>query len=101
VTSRKRAPQLPNVPTMIEAGIPDFEATSWFAFFYPTGTPRPIVDKLHSEVLKVVRLTDVKATLDAQAFEVVGLGPDKFPEFVHSETLKYERVVREAKIKVE
>lgn len=101
VTSRKRALQLPNVPTMIEAGIPDYEATSWFAFFYQTGTPRPIVDRLHQEVMRVVHLPEVKTTLDAQAFEVVGLGPDKFPAFVRSESEKYERVVRVAKIRVE
>jgi len=101
VTSRQRSPLLPEVPTMIEAGIPDYEATSWFAFFYQTGTPKPIVDKLHQEVLRVVRQPDVKAKLDAQAFEVVGMGPDKFPDFVRSETQKYDRVVKVAKIKVE
>ncbi|MDB5805999.1 MAG: hypothetical protein JWN73_3321 [Betaproteobacteria bacterium] len=101
VTSRTRAPQMPNTPTMIEAGIPDYEATSWFGFFYQTGTPKPVIDKLHQEAMRVVRLPDVKTALDAQAFEVVGLGPDKFPDFVRSETRKYAHVVQVAKIKVE
>lgn len=101
VTSRTRAAQMPNTPTMMEAGVPDYEATSWFGFFYQTGTPKPIVDRLHQEAMRVVRLPEMKATLDTQAFEVVGLGPDKFPAFIHSETEKYARVIRTAKIKVE
>lgn len=101
VTSRQRAPLMPDVPTMIEAGIRDFEATSWFGTFFQAGTPEPIVNKLHQETLKLVRLPDVKVQLDGQAFEVVGMGPQEFPKFIQAETRKYQRVVKLSNIKVE
>jgi tripartite-type tricarboxylate transporter receptor subunit TctC len=101
VTSRQRTPLLPDLPTMIEAGVRDFEATSWFGIFFPAGTPRPIVTNLYQETLKIVRLPDVKTLLDSQAFDVIGMGPDEFPQFIRAETRKYEKVVKTARIKVE
>ena len=101
VTSRARAPLMPETPTMIEAGVPDFEATSWFGMFYPRGTPQPLVAKLHADTMRIVRAPDVQQTLAAQAFEIVGLGPDEFPRFIRSETKKYQQVVKLAKIRVE
>lgn len=101
VTSRKRAAQMPNTPTMIEAGVPDYEATSWFGFFYQTGTPKAVIDRLNQEAQRVGHLPEMKATFDTQAFEVIGMGPDRFPAFIRSETDKYAKVIREAKIKVE
>ncbi len=101
VTSRHRSAVLPNTPTMIEGGVRDFEATSWTGLFFPSGTPRALVDQLYRETLKLVRLPDVKALLDSQAFEVVGMGPNEFPKFIAAETIKYQHVVRSSKIKVE
>ena len=101
VTSRARAPLMPETPTMIEAGVPDFEATSWFGMFYPRGTPQPLVARLHADTMKLVRTPDVQQTLATQAFEIVGLGPDEFPQFIRSETKKYRQVVKLAKIRVE
>src|SRR5688572_30283307 len=101
VTSRARAPLMPETPTMIEAGVPDFEATSWFGMFYPRGTPQPLVARLHADTMKLVRTPDVQQTLATQAFEIVGLGPGEFPQFIRSETKKYQQVVKLAKIKVE
>ena len=101
VTSRARAPLMPDTPTMIEAGVPDFEATSWFGMFFPRGTPKPIVAKLYADTLKLVRLPEVQQIFASQAFATVGLGPDEFPKFIRSETRKYEQVVKLAKIKVE
>ena len=101
VTSRARAPLMPETPTMIEAGVPGFEATSWFGMFYPRGTPQPLVARLHADTMKLVRTPAVQQTLSTQAFEIVGLGPDEFPQFIRSETKKYQQVVKLAKIKVE
>jgi len=101
VTSRTRSAILPEVPTMIEAGVPDFEASSWFGTFFPRGTPRPAIDRLHAETMKMLRDPSLKETFDAQAFQVIGAGPDAFPKFVRDETQKYERVVRFAKIRIE
>ncbi|OGA40370.1 MAG: hypothetical protein A3G24_27255 [Betaproteobacteria bacterium RIFCSPLOWO2_12_FULL_62_13] len=101
VTSRQRSALMPNTPTMIEAGVRNFEATSWFGMFFPAGTPKPILDKLYQEMLKVVRLLDVKAQLDAQAFDIIGMGPQEFPQFLEAETRKYAQVVKLSNIKVE
>ncbi len=101
VTSRQRSTLMPDTPTMIEAGVRNFEATSWFGIFFPAGTPKPIVDKLYQETLKIVRLPDVKAQLDAQAFDIIGMGPQEFPQFLEAETRKYEQVVKLSNIKVE
>lgn len=101
VTSRARAPLMPDTPTMIEAGIPNFEATSWFGMFFPRGIPKAVVAKLHADTMRLVRLPDVQQSFATQAFETVGLGPSEFPKFIRSETRKYEHVVKLAKIKVE
>lgn len=101
VTSRQRSPLTSEIPTMIEAGVPGFEATSWFGMFFQAGTPKPIVDKLHHETMNIVRLPDVKAQLDAQAFDIVGMGPQQFPKFIQAETQKYQRVIKLSNIKVE
>jgi tripartite-type tricarboxylate transporter receptor subunit TctC len=101
VTSRQRSSVLPEMPTMIEAGVRDFEATSWSGFFFPNGTPPGIVNQLYRETLKLVRLPEVKALLDSQAFDIVGMGPGEFPKFIQAETVKYQQVVKLSKIKVE
>jgi tripartite-type tricarboxylate transporter receptor subunit TctC len=101
VTSRTRSPLMPEVPSMIEAGIPDYEANSWFATFLPAGTPQPIVARLHSEMLRIVKIPAVKENFDSQAFEIVGLGPAEFARFIQSEMRKYDQVVKSARITVE
>ena len=101
VTSRKRSPLLPEMPTMIEAGVRDFEATSWFGTFFPAGTPAPIVQRLHDETVKLLRIPEVKASFEAQAFDIIGAGPAEFRKFIRGEQQKYARVIKDANIKVE
>jgi tripartite-type tricarboxylate transporter receptor subunit TctC len=101
VASRQRLALLPDMPTMIEAGVRDFEATSWFGMFFPAGTPGAIANKLYQETLKIVRFPDVKAQLDSQAFEIVGMGPAEFSKFIQAENRKYQQVVKLSKIKIE
>jgi len=101
VTSRARTPLMPDMPTMIEAGIPGFEATSWFGTFFQSGTPKAIVGKVHSETAKILRIPEVKSNFESQAFEVIGAGPEEFREFVRNEQRKYAQLVKAAKIRVE
>ena len=78
VTTGKRIALSPNTPTMIEAGVPGFEMSSWQAIFAPKGTPKPIVQKLHAEIAKALALPDVKAKLhDQLGMEIVGGSPDE------------------------
>ena len=64
ITSRKRSPQIPELPTMEELGFPGFDATAWFGLMAPAGTPKPIVDKLHAETVKVLAMPDVRSKLE-------------------------------------
>ena len=101
VTSRKRSNLLPSVPTFAESGLANYEASSWFGFFYPKGTPKAIVDQLHQTINKILQMPDIKARFSAQGFDEIGMGPEKFPDFLRNETQKYEEVIRMSKIKID
>ena len=78
VTSRKRSPQIPELPTMEELGFPGFEATAWFGLMAPAGTPQPIVDKMHAETTKVMAQPDVRKKLESLGLQLVGNTPAEF-----------------------
>lgn len=101
VTSRQRSPLAPELPTMIEAGIPDYESHTWFGFFFPAGTAQAIVAKLHAEVVRILALPEIKAQFKNQGFDTGGNTPDEFRRFVREETEKYAGVVKAAGVKVE
>jgi tripartite-type tricarboxylate transporter receptor subunit TctC len=88
ITSDKRSPAEPQIPTMIESGVKDFEITAWFGFMAPTGTPRPLIDKL----------PDVNKRIVDQATEVVGSTPEQYAAFIKSETAKWKDVIIRAKM---
>jgi tripartite-type tricarboxylate transporter receptor subunit TctC len=88
-SSAKRAHVAPNVPTMIEAGLPDFEAGVWFGLVAPAGTPRPIIDKLAAAANDALAASEVAAKLRAQGFEPMGGPPDDFAQFIARETVKW------------
>jgi tripartite-type tricarboxylate transporter receptor subunit TctC len=88
-SSAKRAHVAPNVPTMIEAGLPDFEAGVWFGLVAPAGTPRAIIDKLSAAANDALAANEVAAKLRAQGFEPMGGPPDDFAQFIARETVKW------------
>ena len=101
VTTLKRAELLPNVPTMVEAGVPDFEITSWFGLMAPAGTPAPILARLNAEMIKVLAREDVRSTLGAQGLNVASSSPEQFAAHIKSEIARFTRIARTAGIKVE
>jgi len=101
VTSETRWSQLPDVPTMIEAGLPGFSSEVWFGIFAPAGTPRAIIDKLHAEIAKTVRAPDVMQKLAVQGFDVTTDTPEEFQTFVTAEIAKWAKVVRESGARVD
>ena len=101
VTSRQRSSLAPELPTMIEAGIRDYEAVSWFGLFLPALTPPTIVTKLHDEVVRVAQIPEVKAQLEAQGFVPITNRPDEFAAVIRREIGKYARLVKAAHITVQ
>lgn len=94
VTSAKRSPELPNVPTIAEAGVPGYEASSWFGLFVPVATPAPVQTRLHAALVKVLAKPDVKKRMAEQGAEVVSEQPEQFAAFIQAESLKWGKVVR-------
>jgi len=93
VTSVKRVPSLPDVPTVAEAMIPGFDFTAWFGIMAPAGTPRPIVDRVHGIVLTAMETPELKAQFKAQGLEPVGMGPDGFQAFMKADLQRWREVI--------
>ena len=102
VASLQRQPLVPDVPTFIEAGVPNFEARSWFGIAAPAGTPRPIIDRIAADVLRVVQTPDyrkrVVLDLGLDPFE---MGPDQFAAFLVKDRAKYEQRIKNANVKLD
>jgi len=101
ITSALRSPLAPEVPTMAEAGMPGMEVQTWFGMFLPAGTPIPIASRFHEELVKALKLPDVRAALDAQGFVVIASTPAEFSKAFQAEVERYLRVVRQARIKAD
>ncbi len=96
VTTAKRSPELPNVPTIAEAGVPGYEATSWFGMFAPAGTPAPVLAKLNTALVKVLNQAEVKKKINDQGAETVSETPEQFAAFIKAESVKWGKVVQES-----
>jgi tripartite-type tricarboxylate transporter receptor subunit TctC len=94
VTTAKRIPALPNVPTVAESGLPGFETGSWFGLFAPAGTPKEIIARVDSEVRKMVQSPEMREKLIQQGAEPVGMGSEEFAAHVKSELAKWGEVVK-------
>jgi tripartite-type tricarboxylate transporter receptor subunit TctC len=101
VTTPKRSPALPEVPTLAEAGLPDQEADTMQGILVPAGTPKAIIDLLHSEIVKVIALADVKERMAVLGFEPVANTPEEFAARIKFEVPKWAKVIRDANIKAE
>jgi tripartite-type tricarboxylate transporter receptor subunit TctC len=101
VTTATRSPVIPDVPTMREAGFPNFELTTWYALWAIKGTPKEIVDRIYAETAKVLQQSDVKEIWAAQGATAGGQPPGEFARFVRSEIEKWGKVVKDAGIKID
>ena len=100
VTSAQRSAQLPELPTIAEAGLPGYDASVWFGVFVPAGTPRPVIERLHAEILKALQTPDLKSRMVSMGTEVSGMGPDDFGAYVRKEIPKWANLVKAAGVKI-
>ena len=96
VTGAKRSPELPDVPTFAEAGMPGVESYAWYGMFARAGTPKPIIDKLNAEARKAMKSPEFKAVLKDTGSEDVGDTPENFAKFVQAEAAKWGKVVKDS-----
>jgi tripartite-type tricarboxylate transporter receptor subunit TctC len=101
VTSAKRSPSTPDLPTVSESGVMGYEAGTWYGFLVPAGTPKPVVTRLHAESVKLLKAPDAKQRLDAAGFESSGTTPAEFSAYIRSEVAKWAKVVRSAGVKAD
>ena len=102
VTGEKRAPSLPDTPTLIEQGFPGLTAFAWWGIFAPAGTPKPVVDRFHGELVKAFGQADVKKTLtETLGMELVVSTPEALQKWNADEMAKWGKVVKENAIKVD
>ena len=100
-TGAKRSPATPDLPTMIEAGLPGYEAANWFGTAVPAKTPPAIVSKLSQEIARVLRLPDVGERLLSQGMEPTTSTPEEFAAYIRSEMTKWAKVVKASGAKAE
>jgi tripartite-type tricarboxylate transporter receptor subunit TctC len=101
VTTSQRVHSIPNLPTIAESGLPGYEASAWYGLFAPARTPKPIVDKLQSEVARILKLPDVRERLAFETIQPVGSGSAEFGEFLKREIVKWGAIIKESGAKVD
>jgi tripartite-type tricarboxylate transporter receptor subunit TctC len=101
VSSSKRSTVMPDVPTIAEAGVPRFDATSWNGVLVPAGVPRPILARIHESVARALQSPEVRERLTGDGAEPVGSTPEQFAAFIRAEMAKWGKVIKAAGLKVQ
>jgi tripartite-type tricarboxylate transporter receptor subunit TctC len=101
VTTAKRSPAEPELPTMQEAGVPGYEVAGWYGVLAPANTPQPIINKLNREIVRILKAPESAARLAADGSEPVGSSPGQFAAHIKTEVAKWAKLVKEADIRVE
>lgn len=101
VTSAKRSHAAPDIPTVSESGVPGYEATSWFGFLAPAGTPKSVITRLNAEAMKALQMREVQESLARQGMDPAGGTPAELDAYLRNEIAKWTRVVKEAGIKAD
>jgi tripartite-type tricarboxylate transporter receptor subunit TctC len=101
VSGAKRSPALPAVPTIAESGLPGFDATAWYSIVVPAGTPKPIIARLHTELVKILNSPDIRARLISEGADVETSTPEELAAFVRAEIPKWEKAVKDSGAKLD
>lgn len=98
MTGAKRSNEIPDVPTMVEAGVPDFVVTGWLGLFAPAGTPRDVVNRISSESSRIVNQTDIRERLPGWGYEPVGGTPEEFAKKFREDIARYGKAIQDARV---
>ncbi|MGE5139166.1 MAG: tripartite tricarboxylate transporter substrate binding protein [Rudaea sp.] len=101
VTSARRSPIIPDVPTIAESGLPGFEQSAWHGLLAPAGTPQLIIDKLNAEIVRILRLPEITKRLATQGVDVIASSPEEFAAFIRQDVAKYAKLVKTAGIRID
>ncbi|MCE3000378.1 MAG: Bug family tripartite tricarboxylate transporter substrate binding protein [Betaproteobacteria bacterium] len=101
VSSVQRAASLPDVPTVQESGVPDFDVNNWYGLFAPAGTPRTVIDRIHREVVEILKTPDMLKRMAADGSEPVGSSPAEFAAHIKAETARWSEVIKKSNIKAD
>jgi tripartite-type tricarboxylate transporter receptor subunit TctC len=101
VTGKERSSVLPELPTMIEAGVPGYQAGTWYGILAPVGTPSAIVARLNAELQKIIATAEIKTHFAVQGIEPAGGRPDQFGVLIRDDTARWGKLIKEANIKAE
>jgi tripartite-type tricarboxylate transporter receptor subunit TctC len=101
IASATRAKMAPDLPTMIESGVPGFLVTQWHGVIAPRGSPKPVIERVHREILKAVQRPDVAARLALDGTEGIGSSPEEFGKFLRSEREQWATVAKQANIRAD
>ena len=101
VTSAKRMPTLPNVPTIAESGVPGYEVTNWYGVMAPAGVPKDVLSKLNSELVRILKQPDVQQRFQGEGGDIGANSPDEFAKFIRNEIAKWDKAVKASGAKVD
>ncbi|WP_315835022.1 tripartite tricarboxylate transporter substrate binding protein [Bradyrhizobium prioriisuperbiae] len=101
VSTARRSPFFPDLPTLAEAGLKDYDVTTWYGFLVPKGTPKEICDKLYAQISEALKSPEIRARLKDMGAEPGGETPVEFAKFIHAETDKWSKVAKDAGAKIE
>lgn len=101
LASPRRSPLIPELPTFTEAGVPGFEATTWFGVSLPKGSPPAVVKRLHAVFTQALKVPEVRERLIGQGFDIIGSSPEEFDAFVRAEIQRWSKVVKESRATVD
>jgi len=96
MASAQRSRILPDVPTVAESGVPGFDVSVWYSVLAAAGTPAPIVNKLHTEIVRAMRAPETKEKIEAAGYDIVGSTPEQAGEFIKAEIVRWSRVVKDS-----
>jgi tripartite-type tricarboxylate transporter receptor subunit TctC len=101
VTGNERSSTVPDIPTCVESGMPGVVAVNWWGVLLPTGTPKPVVQKFHADLVKVMKDPDLKSRFAELGVDAVTSTPEEFAAFMHSESARYAKLIKDANIQID